>query len=772
MNQKILFCHSTRNIIYKTNFVFSLVGETKSQHIIKPVFVLCAIMCALFSHIPESDAKVTAQNCFGCMNNTKTQILTIFNFQTEETPFLAGNATFLIQPNPYAHTTNSTDFLDLTTWFNFIVTDNGRFDSDPMSGIIELVGVNNGTYSIMQIKGTPGFGMAPHPESSDDIFGTTGFSYVTQTFVNFGTPGTKKTIEAPLISDAALNNLISHGAKVNGIIVSSGNDLQPAFMISKAQRLSETPPVPIIFSISFAQNTTPDTLLNALGIPAYVAPKGSGISDDASFIPPVFAAPISGGGKFIIPPIIDEINPGLDIVLRFDLVEQNNHGSSIRAIELPMNAHGTNTGSVIKVDTSNPTGVPIPSGNVALFFSFETTGELNFSDPNSYSEKPTIHFGVEKSGTACPAGIVLYILQSGHWHSIEPGPTRNPSGDTIHTCAYNAQVDHFSSYLVGSNSTIGHEHGSDHDIHDSDHIAHSSHGGHGGHSHGSEDHGAHNAYHIITKDLNIFEIQYDLNLATAKILVGTTSKIDEIQVIIYSKEGGVRSAYLAKDQPFLGKIFQQSMKKYVFEVPLHPKETFFRVSVADKNYGLNQSVMIRGTAGTVVPWFANLHEAHENVMNHAGHTSHMETGFELKFSGAKKTFAYNGMDFTIIYEMAGAIVGMQVDEESKSVTFLTERVSGGNLILQIPRSLVDAIDDNFVIFATASPKSHLDYQVIGSTTEYYTLKMQIPHDASSITVVGARVVPEFGAIVMLVLASAVTTMLFGAKINWKHQKTL
>jgi predicted secreted protein with PEFG-CTERM motif len=62
--------------------------------------------------------------------------------------------------------------------------------------------------------------------------------------------------------------------------------------------------------------------------------------------------------------------------------------------------------------------------------------------------------------------------------------------------------------------------------------------------------------------------------------------------------------------------------------------------------------------------------------------------------------------------------------------------------------------------------------VIGSTTEYYTLKMQIPHDASSITVVGARVVPEFGAIVMLVLASAVATMLFGAKINWKHQKTL
>jgi predicted secreted protein with PEFG-CTERM motif len=742
------------------------------QCIAKPMFVFSAIICLLFVYMPETDAE-TIQNCFGCMNNTKTQILTIFNFQTEDKPFLSGNATFLIQPNPYAHTTNSTDFLDLTTWFNFIVTDNGKFDSDPMPGVIELVGVNNGTYSIMQIKGTPGFGAAIHPESSDDIFGTTGFSYITQMLVNFGTSGTKKIIEAPIISDTALNNMIVHGAKVNGITISNGNDLPPALLINKIQRLSETPPAPVIFSTSFAQNTLPNAILSTLSIPTYAAPKGIGISEDASFIPPMFVAPILGGGKFIMPPIIDEIGTGLNVVLRFDLVDPNNHGSSIKAIELPMNTHGTNTGIVIKVDTSNPTGVPIPSGNVALFLSFETTGDLNFSDPNSYSDKPTIHFNVEKSGTACPTGIVLYILQSGHWHPIEPGPTRNPSGDTSHTCAYNAQVDHFSSYLVGSNSVIGHDHGS----HDPDHTTHSSHvghGGHGGHSHGSENHGTHSAYHIITKDLNIFEIQYDLNLATAKIIVGTTSKTDDIQVIIYSKEGGVRSAYLAKDQPFVGKIFQQNMKKYVFEVPLHPKETFFRVSVADKHYGLNQSVMIRGTTGTIIPWFANLHEAHENgnVMNHVGHADHTETGFELKFNGAKKTLTYNGMDFTIMYEMAGTITGMQIDEESKSVTFLTEHVSGGQLIIQIPRSLVDAIDDNFVIFATASPKSHLNYQVIGSTAEYYTLKMQIPQDSSSITVVGARVVPEFGAIMMFVLASALAATLLKAKTNWKHLRNL
>ncbi|NDB63885.1 MAG: hypothetical protein EB170_08500 [Nitrosopumilaceae archaeon] len=76
------------------------------------------------------------------MNNTGTQVLTIYNFQTEDNPFLGGNSTFVVIPNPFAHTTNATDYLDLTTWFNFVVTDDGKFDSDPTPGIIEIVGVN------------------------------------------------------------------------------------------------------------------------------------------------------------------------------------------------------------------------------------------------------------------------------------------------------------------------------------------------------------------------------------------------------------------------------------------------------------------------------------------------------------------------------------------------------------------------------------------------------------------------------------------------------
>ncbi|MEM4253464.1 MAG: hypothetical protein QXE84_08085, partial [Candidatus Nitrosotenuis sp.] len=218
------------------------------------IFFLFAIISIVITiDITTAGAETVSKNCYGCLNNTNTQILTIFNFQTKDNPFLAGNAAFLIMPNPYSHTTNSTDYLDLNTWFNFVVSDNDQFDSDPMFGIIELKGVNNGTYSIWQIKGSPGFGMAPYPEASNDILGTTGFSYITQTFVNFTATSTS-TIEPPIINNTVLNKIKAGGAKINGISISSGGDLPSAMLINKSQRLTTNPPTPILFTSSVAGN--------------------------------------------------------------------------------------------------------------------------------------------------------------------------------------------------------------------------------------------------------------------------------------------------------------------------------------------------------------------------------------------------------------------------------------------------------------------------------------------------------------------------------------
>lgn len=713
------------------------------------------------SNITSTYAEIIAKNCQGCVNNTSTQVLTIFNFQTEDTPFLAGNATFIVFPNPYAHTTNSTDYLDLTTWFNFVVSDNDKFDSDPTLGIIEIAGVNNGTYSITQIKGSPGFGMAPHPEASDEIFGTTGYSHITQTFVNFSAT-TSATIEPPLISDTVLNMLqtAAGGAKINGVAITSANDLPAANMVNKNQKKTVTPPKPVVFTSGVSSGTSTSSLYSTLGIPTYSAPTGLAVSDQSVFTPPIFVAPISGGGKFLMSPMIDQISPGTNMMLRYDNVDQGSEHPLLSGIELPMNTYGSNVGVNVMASTSNPTGVAIPSGNVNLYLDVQSTGDVDFGDSTVYSTKPTVYFNLAKDGFSCPTGVAVMLLTSGHWHEVTPAATHESSEDTTHTCAYSIGVDHFSSYVIASSSTGSHDH-DDHADHTDhiDHEGHTEHSGHGGHTHGGgEGHEGHmDAYTMITMDLNIYEIKYDLAAAIARITIGTTGDINDVEVKIFSEQGGKRIAHLVKGQPQIIQVMSNTMKKYVFEVPLDPHETFFRVYVDDRNYNLAQTVDIAGTVGTIIPWFASIHDEHMDVdgMDHMGHGSDStNTAFEMKFDGGKKTMTYNGMEFPIKYEMAGNIVGLEVDENSRSVTFLLDSVAGGELSLQIPRSLVDAPEDNFVVLVTASPQTEIDYHLMASTQDHYTIMVSLPSGVEKLTIVGASVVPEFGVLASLVLLVA------------------
>lgn len=222
-------------------------------------------------------------------------------------------------------------------------------------------------------------------------------------------------------------------------------------------------------------------------------------------------------------------------------------------------------------------------------------------------------------------------------------------------------------------------------------------------------------------------------------------------------------AHPVAERPHLFDVMGNTMRKYVFEVPLHPNEEYFRVSVEDSRYNLAQTVDVRGTSGTMVPWFTNIHESMDHHSMHdaesTAHASHItNTDFAVKFDGGKKTVEYNGIQFPIKYDMAGSITGIGVDESSKSVTFLLDYVTGGDLTLQVPRTLVDAIDENFVVLVSASPETQISYKVLASTEDYYTLKMELPENAQALTIVGSKVVPEFGAVAMLILIVALATV--------------
>ena len=733
--------------------------------------VLLSLVC-LSPALNEAHGLTTAKNCSGCVNNTNTQILTIFNFQTEANPFLGGNTTFIITPNPYAHATNATDYLDLTTWFNFVVSDNDQLDSDPMPGIIELVGVNNGTYSVMQIKGTAGFGTAAYPAASDEIMGTTGFSYVTQTFVNFTTT-TSATIEPPLISDTLYDKLKNTGgAKINGVAISSKNDLPPAKVVIASQKLTATPPDHVVFTQTFSTSTTPSTLISTLGIPTYSPPTDTSSGSSTSFIPPVYVAPVSSnGGNFILTPVMDTIVPGSNIVIRADKVSQGGDHPMLESIELPMNTQGSNVGISVKVDDAIPSGSPsVPSGFAKIYLDFQTSGDIDFSNSAVYTEKPTIRLTLEKVGSDCPTDVTLYLQQGSSWSTV--GSNLSATSTGTHTCTYSKTVDHFSSYLVGTGNTdAGHGHGSSShsSSHDSSHTA-----SHTGHTHATTDHemdpmpGDHPYEHAImeiTKTLMIYEIQYSLETGSAQIIIGTTGSVGDIEVQAHTRAGGLVTAKPTKINPF--ELFNKQsigdLNKYVFEIPLNPNETYFRISVDDSQYTLAQTVAIDGLRGKIIPWYANVSQ----VSDHSGHSTSESTinpaEYAVKFDGGVKTVSYNDVQFPIKYEMAGSISGITVDEPSKSVTFLLGEVVGGMATIQVPRDLVDAAGNNFVVFVTASPQEQIEYELVSSTSDYYTLQMNLPEGASSLTIVGTAVVPEFGLLAPLILSLAIIPIVLARK---------
>ena len=727
------------------------------------IIILLGVLVLIPNDFQNTSAETTAKNCYGCVNNTSTQVLTIFNFQTEDNPFLGGNSTFIVTPNPFAHTTNATDYLDLTTWFNFVVTDNGKFDSDPTPGIIEIVGVNNGTYSIMQIKGSSGFGLTKNLEASDEILGTTGFAYVTQTFVNF-TETSSTTVEPPQIDDTTLDKLKNTGgAKINGVTISNANDLPPAKIITTSQILTATPPDHVVFTKTFSSGVSPSTLISTLGIPTYSPPTDTTTNSGTAFMPPVFVAPVSSnGGKYIVTPVMDTIKPGSNIVIRADKVDQGTDNPLLKAIKLPMNTDGSNVGISTQVSNSIPSGMPsVPTGGfVGMYLSVQTSGNIDFSDSGVYSEKPTITFSLEKVGSTCPINVSLYLEDGGHWHSVSTGISSTSSD--AHTCTYSVNVDHFSSYLVTTGNAIidSHDHsGSSHDTsHDS-----ASHESHLGHTHDgtmthdvSEEHPFEMAIMEITKSLKIYEIHYSLETGIAQIIIGTTGPADNLEIQLYGRVSGMHTATLAKVNPFVvfNKQSHSDMNKYVFEVPIDRHETYFRVSVDDAQYTLAQTVTINGQSGKVVPWYSEESESSDDLTHHAEESDINPAEYAVKFDGGTKIVSYNGVQFPIKYEMLGAISGLQVDEQSKSVTLLLSGVSEGRATIQIPRNLVDATGDEFVVLVTASPQRSIDYRVVSSMSDSYTLQMDLPEGASSLTIVGTVVVPEFGFIAPLIMGLA------------------
>jgi len=101
---------------------------------------------------------------------------------------------------------------------------------------------------------------------------------------------------------------------------------------------------------------------------------------------------------------------------------------------------------------------------------------------------------------------------------------------------------------------------------------------------------------------------------------------------------------------------------------------------------------------------------------------------------------------------------MNVDEDAKAITFSLSEEMEGKFILSLPRGMISAEDDQFVLInpETSEP---MDYDILESGVQYVTLEMTLPEGTNSVTVIGTAVVPEFGSIAILVLVVAIVSIL-------------
>ena len=116
--------------------------------------------------------------------------------------------------------------------------------------------------------------------------------------------------------------------------------------------------------------------------------------------------------------------------------------------------------------------------------------------------------------------------------------------------------------------------------------------------------------------------------------------------------------------------------------------------------------------------------------------------------------------FNVEYDFNRVLSSAMVDEEQKSITFQIIGDAQSNdhdLELRLPTQLIDG---PFVIWADGEKITNYESEKEGELT---TLFIPLTSDSKTLTIVGTTVVPEFGAIVMLILIVSILSVVIFSK---------
>lgn len=119
-----------------------------------------------------------------------------------------------------------------------------------------------------------------------------------------------------------------------------------------------------------------------------------------------------------------------------------------------------------------------------------------------------------------------------------------------------------------------------------------------------------------------------------------------------------------------------------------------------------------------------------------------------------------GQPYNVNYTLTGgAITDMAVNTHDTSLVILMNSTSDGNLIIDLPRSLIDAKtstgDDQFIVLVDDTYTSFHETK----TSADRTLNIPFSMGSGRIEIIGTQVVPEFGSLSTVLFAVALVSIL-------------
>jgi len=113
--------------------------------------------------------------------------------------------------------------------------------------------------------------------------------------------------------------------------------------------------------------------------------------------------------------------------------------------------------------------------------------------------------------------------------------------------------------------------------------------------------------------------------------------------------------------------------------------------------------------------------------------------------------------FNVDYQYSGILSNPTTNEEQKSITFqitADPKSNDHNLLMALPSELIEG---PFVVFV--NDKKNLNFEYLPDE-KVNTIEIELSDNSRTITLIGTKIVPEFGVFSIIILGAAITSMVF------------